>query len=68
MRIRNLHTFESLGLRDYRLLWLGQLSTAMGLSCFLLVAGIRIAAPGIWHLKPDLLKPPEAKTAGQNKT
>ena len=29
-RIRNIHTFESLRLRDYRLLWLGQLSTAMG--------------------------------------
>jgi MFS family permease len=30
-RIRNIHTFESLRLRDYRLLWLGQLSTAMGI-------------------------------------
>jgi MFS family permease len=30
-RIRNIHTFESLGLRDYRLLWLGHLSTAMGI-------------------------------------
>ena len=29
--IRNIHTFESLGLRDYRLLWLGQISTAMGI-------------------------------------
>ena len=29
--IRKIHTFESLGLRDYRLLWLGQLSTSMGL-------------------------------------
>lgn len=29
--IRNIHTFESLGLRDYRLLWLGQLSTSMGI-------------------------------------
>jgi MFS family permease len=29
--IRNIHTFESLGLRDYRLLWLGQLSTATGI-------------------------------------
>ena len=31
MRIRNIRTFESLGLRDYRLLWAGQLSTSMGL-------------------------------------
>lgn len=29
-RIRNIHTFESLGLRDYRLLWLGQLGNSMG--------------------------------------
>jgi MFS family permease len=29
-RIRNIHTFESLGLRDYRLLWLGQLGSSMG--------------------------------------
>lgn len=28
--IRNIRTFESLGLRNYRLLWLGQLSTTMG--------------------------------------
>ncbi len=31
MPIRNIRTFESLGLRDYRLLWAGQLSTSMGL-------------------------------------
>ena len=31
MPIRNIRTFESLGLRDYRLLWLGQLSTSFGL-------------------------------------
>jgi MFS family permease len=31
MRIRNLRTFESLGLRDYRLLWAGQLTTSLGL-------------------------------------
>jgi MFS family permease len=30
-RLRNIRTFESLGLRDYRLLWLGQVSTSMGL-------------------------------------
>ena len=29
--MRNIRTFESLGLRDYRLLWLGQLSTSFGL-------------------------------------
>jgi MFS transporter, DHA1 family, staphyloferrin A biosynthesis exporter len=29
--IRNLHTFESLGLKDYRLLWLGQLCTSTGI-------------------------------------
>jgi len=29
--IRNIHTFESLRLRDYRLLWLSQLSTALGI-------------------------------------
>jgi MFS family permease len=29
-RIRNIHTFESLRLRDYRLLWLGRLCTSMG--------------------------------------
>ena len=29
--IRNIHTFESLGLRDYRLLWVGQLSISMGI-------------------------------------
>jgi len=28
-RLQNVRTFESLGLRDYRLLWLGQLSTSM---------------------------------------
>jgi len=28
--IRDVRTFESLGMRDYRLLWLGQLSTSMG--------------------------------------
>src|SRR3974390_2175157 len=28
--IRNIHTFESLRLRDYRLLWLGQLSVSTG--------------------------------------
>jgi MFS family permease len=28
-RLQNIRTFESLGLRDYRLLWLGQLSTSM---------------------------------------
>ncbi len=28
--IRNIHTFESLKLRDYRLLWLGSLSISMG--------------------------------------
>ncbi len=28
-RVKNLNTFESLGLRDYRLLWAGQLSTSM---------------------------------------
>lgn len=27
--LRNVRTFESLGLRDYRLLWLGQLTTSM---------------------------------------
>lgn len=27
--LRNIHTFESLGLRDYRLLWLGQLTTSV---------------------------------------
>jgi MFS family permease len=31
MPIRNIRTFESLGLRDFRLLWLGQLSTSFGL-------------------------------------
>ncbi len=30
-QIRNIHTFESLGLRDYRLLWLGGLNTSIGL-------------------------------------
>ena len=29
--IRDVRTFESLRLRDYRLLWLGQLSTTMGI-------------------------------------
>src|SRR5512136_595470 len=29
-RLGNVRTFESLGLRDYRLLWLGQLTTSMG--------------------------------------
>ncbi len=29
-QIRHLSTFESLGLRDYRLLWLGHLTTSMG--------------------------------------
>jgi MFS transporter, DHA1 family, staphyloferrin A biosynthesis exporter len=29
-QISKLRTFESLGLRDYRLLWLGQVSTSMG--------------------------------------
>jgi len=29
--MRNVRTFESLGLRDYRLLWLGQLSSSMGM-------------------------------------
>lgn len=28
---QNIHTFESLALRDYRFLWLGQLSTSMGM-------------------------------------
>jgi MFS family permease len=28
--LRHIHTFESLSLTDYRLLWLGQLSTSMG--------------------------------------
>jgi MFS family permease len=28
--------------------------TYMGLSCFLLVVGIRIFAPGIWHLNLDM--------------
>src|SRR5512141_442536 len=28
--LRNIHTFESLSLRDYRLLWMGQVSTSMG--------------------------------------
>ncbi len=28
---RNLHTFESLSIRDYRLVWLAQVSTSMGL-------------------------------------
>jgi MFS family permease len=31
MRIRNLRTFESLSLRDFRLLWAGQLTTSLGL-------------------------------------
>jgi MFS family permease len=29
MGLRNIRTFESLGLRDYRLLWLGQMSTSL---------------------------------------
>jgi len=29
-KARNIRTFESLGLRDYRFLWLGQLTTSMG--------------------------------------
>ncbi len=29
-QIWNIHTFESLRLRDYRLLWLGQMSTSLG--------------------------------------
>ncbi len=29
-KLRNASTFESLGLRDYRLLWMGQLSTSLG--------------------------------------
>jgi MFS family permease len=28
--VQNIRTFESLGLRDYRLLWLGQVSTSLG--------------------------------------
>lgn len=28
--LRNVRTFESLGLRDYRLLWMGQMSTSLG--------------------------------------
>ncbi len=28
--LRNIRTFESLGLKDYRYLWLGQMSTSMG--------------------------------------
>ncbi|MBI2847732.1 MAG: MFS transporter, partial [Chloroflexi bacterium] len=28
--LKNIHTFESLALRDYRLLWSGQISTSMG--------------------------------------
>ncbi len=30
MNIRRFHTFDSLALRDYRLLWMGQLSTSLG--------------------------------------
>lgn len=30
-RLSNIHTFDSLKLRDFRLLWLGQLATSMGL-------------------------------------
>jgi MFS transporter, DHA1 family, staphyloferrin A biosynthesis exporter len=30
-RLQDLHTFDSLQLRDYRLLWLGQITTSMGL-------------------------------------
>jgi len=30
MAVTSLRTFESLGIRDYRLLWLGQVSTSMG--------------------------------------
>ncbi len=29
--LNNIHTFESLGIRDYRLLWLGQAGTSMGM-------------------------------------
>jgi MFS family permease len=29
--MRNIRTFESLGIRDYRLLWLGQLTSSMGM-------------------------------------
>ena len=29
-QVRNIPTFESLGLRDYRLLWLGQVTTSLG--------------------------------------
>lgn len=28
--LRNIRTFESLAVRDYRLLWLGQVSTSLG--------------------------------------
>ena len=30
-RLQDIHTFDSLHIRDYRLLWLGQLTTSMGL-------------------------------------